>query len=251
MTTKKVLCALLAGLGVVASATPAHAFEFGTPEGKQPYRTAQNFAFELRFGPYKPQIDEEPALGGKRPYETAFGTMPRLLIALELDWQMLRIPHLGTLGPGLGIGQTSMSTSVKTVSGRESGDETSLEINPLWGVGVLRADVLWRELGVPLVPYGKLGIAVAPWRASNSGETASAGNVSGKGTTWGTQAAVGLMFALDALDPGASRTMDNTLGINGTYLFAEYYWLGLNGIGQSTPLRVGASTWTAGFTFEM
>lgn len=251
MSRKKVLLGLVAGLGVLGSAAPAHAFEFGTPESKSPYRTSQDFAFELRFGPYKPQIDEEPALAGKRPYETAFGTLPRLFVGLELDWQTLRIPHLGTIGPGAGLGYTSMSTPVKTVSGRESGDETSLEIYPFWGVGVLRVDVLWRELGVPLVPYGKLGVATAIWRSSNSGETASAANVSGKGTTWGTTAAGGIMFALDALDPGAARTMDNTLGINGTYLFAEYYWLGLNGIGQSAPLRVGTTSWTAGFAFEM
>jgi hypothetical protein len=245
------LTGLVAGLSVLAAATPARAFEVGTPEQQQPYRSAQNFAFELRFGPYKPQIDDEPALAGRKPYEQAFGTMPRLLVAMELDWQTFRIPHLGTIGPGLGVGNTSMSTKVTTVSGRPSGDETSLDVIPVWGVGVLRADVLWRELGVPFVPYAKLGVAVARWKATNSGDTSVASGVSGKGTTWGANAALGLQFSLDALDSGAARNMDNMLGINGTYLFAEYYWLGLNGIGQSAPLRVGTTSWTAGLVFEM
>jgi hypothetical protein len=245
------LAGLLAGASVLALAPSASAFEIGTPAQERPFRSAQNFAFELRFGPYKPQIDDEPALNGKKPYEQAFGTMPRLLVAMELDWQTYRIPHLGTIGPGLGVGYVSMGTDVRTVSGRPSGDETNLSITPFWGVGVLRADVFWRELGFPLVPYGKLGVAVARWNATDSGDTAVSNGVSGKGTTWGANAAVGLQFALDALDPGAARNMDNMLGINGTYLFAEYYWLGLNGIGQSAPLRVGTASWTAGFVFEL
>ncbi len=145
-----------------------------------------------------------------------------------------------------------MSANVTTRSGGPSGDDTGLEISPstLYGVGVLRLDVLWRDLGIPLVPYGKFGLAAGLARLELGG-TASAENVSGKGTTLGTQAAVGIMFALDALDPGAGRSMDSLLGINGTYLFAEYFSLGLTGLGQSKPLLVGASTWTAGFAFEM
>ncbi len=239
-------------LSLVPRAAHAQVAELSQEQPKS-FRSPQNFALELRFGPYKPNIDEEAGLksGGPGPYQRAFGTMPRLMVAVEFDWQALRIPYIGSLGPGLGVGYTSMGATVTTLSGRESGDETSLEIYPLWGVGVLRIDTLWRNLGIPLVPYGKFGIAAAPWRASNSGGTASANNVSGKGTTWGTQLAGGLMFALDAIDPGAARNMDNMLGINGTYLFAEFYSLGLSGIGQDKPLLVGAQSWTAGFAFEM
>lgn len=243
------------GTASVAASGSGPIAEEIAPKPKTDFRSPQNFALEFRFGPYRPNIDDEAGLtkdaSGRGPYERAFGHMPRLLAALEFDWQLLRIPHVGSLGPGAGIGYTSMGTTVTTLSGRPSGDETSLEIYPFWGVGVLRVDVLWRDAHIPLVPYAKLGIAGALWRATNSGGTAQADNVSGKGTTWGTQAALGIMFALDALDPGAQRNMDNMLGINGTYLFAEYYRLGLTGIGQSKPLLVGASTWTAGFAFEM
>lgn len=240
------------GLGVIAgglsAAREAHAVELGTPATEHPYRSAQNFALELRFSPYKPQIDEEPGLAG-RPYYNTFGDNPRLYVGLELDWQTLRIPHLGTIGPGLGVGMVSMSRNVRTASGRESGDETSLDIYPFYAVAVLRADALWRDLGFPLVPYAKAGLAMALWRASNSGGTSDAAGVKGKGDSWGTNIAIGLAFALDAIDQGASRNMDNATGINNTYVYFEQYWLSLNGFGGS-DLRVGTSTWAMGLAFE-
>jgi hypothetical protein len=252
---KTTLAGALAMAAFAALPREAHADDAGTEQRQKAFRSPQNFALEVRVGPYKPNIDDEPGLQrdaqGQLPFRSAFGTTPRIMVGLEFDWQALRIPHVGSIGPGLGVGYTAMSGDVTTLSGAPSGDETGLEIYPVYGVGVLRLDVLWRDLGIPLVPYGKFGVAAGFWRASNSGGTASAANVSGKGTTLGTQAAVGIMFALDALDPGAGRNMDNLLGINGTYLFAEYYSLGLTGLGQSKPLLVGSSTWTAGFAFEM
>jgi hypothetical protein len=239
----------LAAVALFAS-SDASAIELGTKATDHPFRTAQNFALELRFSPYRPQVDDDPELNGARPLADNFGTAPRLFIGAELDWQTLRIPHVGTIGPGLGVGLVGMSRNVQTATGRASGDETSLSIYPFWAVAVLRADAFWRDSGIPLVPYGKAGLGVALWRASNSGGTSSQENVSGKGTSWGTNFALGVAFALDALDPGASRNMDNATGINNTYLFIEAYWLTLNGIGQSHALHVGTNTWAAGLAFE-
>lgn len=236
-------------VGTLLVASPASAFEFGTPARERPYRTPQNFALELRFSPYYPQIDQEPGLTGK-PFDASFGGNPRVYIGLEFDWQTFRIPHVGTIGPGLGVGRVAMTRQATTVTGRASGDEYTLTIYPFYLAGVLRADVFWQEAGVPLVPYGKLGLGYALWRASNTGGTAEAAGVSGKGSTWGSHAAIGLAFALDALDMGASRNMDNSTGINNTYIYAEYYWSGLNGIGQTHALHVGTNTWAAGLAFE-
>ena len=227
----------------------ANAVELGTPATEHPFRSAQNFALELRFSPYRPQIDDDPSLAGK-PFESNFGTVPRFFLGVELDWQTLRIPHVGTIGPGLGVGYVGMTRPVQTVSGRASGDETSLSIYPLWAVAVLRGDAVWRDLGIPLVPYAKAGVGMALWRASNTGGTAVQGNVSGKGHSVGTNFALGVSLALDALDPGASRNMDNATGINNTYLYLEAYWLSLNGLGQTNALHVGTNTWAAGLAFE-
>jgi hypothetical protein len=248
------LLAITAAAGALAIPSAAHAFEFGTPASEHPYKSSQNFALELRFSPYKPQIDEEPGLSGA-PYASTFGTTRRVMMALEFDWQAIRIPNLGTLGPGAGVGYTSMSADAVTATGRPSGDSTSLSIYPFWGVAVLRADVFWRNLGFPLVPYAKAGLGYALWSASNTGGTSEAKDktgalVSGKGGSWGTQFALGLSFALDAIDQGASRNMDNATGINGTYIFFEAYWLSLNGLGQSNALHVGTNTWAMGLAFE-
>lgn len=246
---KRVVAALGAAV-CITIAGGASAFELGTPQSDHPFRSAQNFALELRFSPYKPQIDDEPSLNGKTPFADSFGNKPRLYVGLELDWQTFRIPHVGTIGPGLSVGTVSMSRTAETTSGRASGDEYTLTIYPFTLDAVLRADFLWRDLGFPIVPYGKAGLGYAIWRASNSGGTAEANAVSGKGSTWGYHVALGAALALDALDPGASRNMDNATGINNTYLYLEWYSLALDGIGQAHPLRVGTATWAAGIAFE-
>ena len=227
----------------------AHAFEFGTPKTEYPFRSAQNFALELRGAPYYPTVDDEPGLNGK-PFERAFGDKARVYVGLELDWQTIRIPYLGTLGPGLGVGRVTMSRDAITVSGRTSKDKYALEIFPLYLVGVLRADALWRATRIPLVPYAKLGLGYGIWNASTTGGTSEGGGVSGKGATLGTHAAAGVMFALDVFDRGATRSMDNATGINGTYLYAELYWANLNGLFQDSVLYVGSKSWAAGMAFE-
>jgi hypothetical protein len=235
---------------VLFSAKDASAFELGTPAREHPYSSAQNFALELRFSPYYPNVDSEPGLTGK-PFKQAFGDSPRVYIGLEFDWQTFRIPYVGTIGPGLGVGRVSMGREARTVTGRPSSDEYSLTIHPIYLAAVLRVDTFWRGAGFPLVPYGKLGGAVGLWDASDSrGTSKSSDGVEGSGATWGTHVAVGAGIPLDFIDRGASRNMDNATGINNTYIYAEYYWLGLNGLGQSNALYVGTNTWAAGMAFE-
>lgn len=248
---KRTIVAVGIVAGVIAGTKDAHAIELGTPAEEHPFRSAQNFAFELRFSPYYPQVDDEPGLQGT-PFKDAFGDKPRLYLGLELDWQTLRIPYLGTIGPGLGVGTVSMSRPAvtKTDPPQPSGDEYGLTIYPFYLAAVLRADALWRSRGFPIVPYAKLGLGYAIWRATNSGGTSAAAGVSGKGSTWGTHTALGISFALDSIDQGATRNMDNAIGINNTYVYAEYYWLNLNGLFQDNALRVGTSTWAAGLAFE-
>ena len=229
-------------------------------------RSPQTLALELRFSPFRPDIDSEPGLVGK-PYESTFGTMPRLMIAGEVDWQAFRIPHLGTVGPGVGVGYTNMSERAylkrciaklandKPKSTCESGDETSLDIWQTYMVAVVRFDALWHDFRVPIVPYVKAGLGLGFWQASTTGglsisKTAS-GPVEGRGYTFGTHLAAGAALALDWLDPHSSVTLDQSVGINSSYVFFEYYMSNLNGLGQSEALRVGATTWAVGLAFEL
>ena len=122
-----------------------------------PPESPQRFAFEARFGPYRPHIDD--AFPQTKPYETVFGDSKGFYFGLEVDWQVLRIPKFGTLGPGIGWSYTRTSTTAKKQGSNDlSAEDTSLAIMPMYGVGVLRFDELARDTVVPLVAYAKAGI---------------------------------------------------------------------------------------------
>ena len=230
---KRLLGISAAALGaLVAMETLAHAQEraLETHQHKD-YSSPQHFAFELRFAPYTPQVDNEPSLGGKTPYKDTFGTTPRLELAAEFDWQALRIPHLGTLGPGISAGITSMTAKAPKSNGTGlSAEDTTLSIYPFYLVAVFRADVLSRELGIPLVPYVKGGLGYALWRASNAVGTSTNDSVAGKGHTVGTNFALGVGLNLNAFDRRSARQLDQATGVNNTYLFAEWMYAALNGL---------------------
>jgi hypothetical protein len=225
------------------------------------FESPQHFAAEVRFSPFTPAIDSDPALNGAKPYEKVFGSSPRLLFSAEFDWQALRIPHFGTLGPGVAAGYTAMNANAQFTTPQNgtmtSGETTSLQIFPFDAMAVLRVDVLWRDLRIPLAPYVKFGLGYALWRASNTLGTSvyvdpSTGkSISGEGHSWGTHFAIGLGLNLNIFDEYAAKNFDDAMGVNNTYLFAEWTREDLSGLGfQSDPLRVGGTSWTFGLAFE-
>jgi hypothetical protein len=226
------------------------------------YESPQNFAIELRLSPFFPNIDSDPSLHGCTPFADIFGTGSSIEIAGEFDWQALRIPHLGTLGPAIGVGTVSFSTSAPSSGARvgsclksgsgSSGEQTSLNIYPGFLVAVLRADALWKELGVPFVPYAKAGLGAAVWQAQNTLGTSNYNGNSGQGYTLGTQLALGLSFNLNVFDEYAARNFDEAMGVNSTYLFAEWTDANLDGLwgAQANALRVGGTSWTFGLDWE-
>ena len=141
--------------------------------GRHPrsYESPQRWALEFRGLLYAPNVDDDPAFAQSHatPYKDTFGTMKRLAVQLEVDYQAVRIPHLGTLGPGIAAGFTEMSNNTYILGhpNEPAAEQTTLDIYPMYLVAVLRADVLKRELKIPLVPYVKGGIGFALWRASN------------------------------------------------------------------------------------
>lgn len=252
MKGKILIGAVLAAIATSSAAFASEPSELLGPRHRK-FETPQHFAFELRFSPYRPDIDSEPGLTGT-PYQNVFGTKPRLMIGAEFDWQIVRIPYLGTLGPGFAIGYTSMSAQAKLAQPRNgetySAESTSLNIIPMDVVAVLRVDTFFRDAGVPVIPYGKLGPALAFWRAYSETGTSAAQGVSGKGHTNGWVWAIGAMLSLNFFDNYAARNLDNTTGVNNTALFAELYSLNLTGVGQSNALYVGQTGWAFGLAFE-
>lgn len=253
---KRFCLSLAASVALISLSLPALADsgddDLGGYRSRRPWQSPQNMALELRFGPYRPDIDKD--FPSAKPYETSFGDSRRVYVGAELDWQALRIPYLGTLGPGFGLGYTHMSGHTRLKStGEASSESTSLGILPMYAVGVLRLDVLARETVIPLVAYGKAGVGYALWWTGNDlGPSRIDGKI-GRGSTWGTHFAVGGMFLLDALEPSSAMALDNEVGINHSYLFFEWMVSNLDGFGApaGSEMRVGASTWVAGLAFEM
>jgi len=208
--------------------------------------SAQNFAFELRFSAYRPNVDDE--FGGSGPFHEIFGDSPRLLIGAEFDWQLLRLKKVGSLGLGANLGYTKCSGRAPLADGTgRSAEDTGLQIIPMASLAVARLDLLNEELGVPLIPFVKLGPATALWSVSNGTGTAKVGSTSGRGRSDGLFYAAGLALQLDFLEPSARSSLDETTGVNHSYLFGEWT---VYDLGTSSQMQVGSNSWTLGLAFE-
>src|SRR5690348_15224613 len=106
-----IVAALTAALAsLVLLVTPhghAHELDAGNPPRQvrinndlSKLRSKRYGALELRIAPYFPAVDRE--FSSATPYRDAFGKGPSWTFGLEGDWQIFHIPHLGSIGPGLG-----------------------------------------------------------------------------------------------------------------------------------------------------
>lgn len=213
----------------------------------------QNAAFELRFGPYQPKIDDSL---GTAAYTDFFGDTNRYMFGLELDWQAWRAPYVGSVGVGVGWGYTQMAGINKidpasVIEGEAPpriAQESTLNIMPIYAVGVVRIDTFARNFYVPIVPYAKLGLGWAFWWVNDGISTATndAGQ-KGRDVSVGYQAAVGGMLLLDILEPGAALSADVDSGVNNSYLFFEWSMSDYGG----DQMNVGSNNWVTGLAFEM
>lgn len=239
-----------------------------------------NFMVELRFGPYLPNIDGSVP-GGAAPFQHIFGVncsdptnptygsvSPSFLFGAEVDYVPVRIPYLGAVGPAVGWSFTSFSNKAIFSSGPMKGqcsqENTTLQIMPMHASLALRADELMRRTGIPLVPYGKFGFGMAWWRAFTGTGTeqicgtkaapaqcvgASSDPIGhGDGLTPSLHFAVGLMLALNFLEPQASARLAQTTGVHHAYLFGEYYNDNLTL--TADVMHVGASSFVGGLAVD-
>ena len=240
-------------LNLVTPAT-AQAQLFQRPN--EEFRSPKRYALELRFGPYSPHIDDEFPGAMYPPHKTYFGDGAHLMTQIEFDFQVFN--RFGTAAVGISAGYFSETAKARNNQYAEpSGDDTSLSLFPFAVMLVYRADQLWNQLRIPLVPYGKIGLNYTIWSIYNgNGQVAAGGGIMGgpggrgRGGTRGWQGALGLSLALDFIDPGSARELDSETGVNHTYIFAEWTKYAVSGLGQSGRLNVGDTSWVAGLMFE-
>ena len=194
---------------------------------------------------------------------------PRVLGGLELDYTPLRIPYVGAIGLGIGWSMASFSNQAQLTSSSRaapqcSPEHTNLQIMPMHGSVVLRADELMRRTSIPIVPYGKFGASLAWWRSSNDsgteqvcgtaaapvrcGTTSSTVLAHGTGLSPSLHFAVGAAVALNFLEPQASARLDATTGVHHAYVFGEYYNDRLQLV--TNAMHVEASSFVAGLAVD-
>ncbi len=222
--------------------------------------TPREFAIEVRFGLYTPNVDSEFGGGNTAPQPQlyTFGSKQRPMWQIEFDWEFLQ--KFGTLALGGVVGYYKENSHACKLSGLSadgqcadpSGDNTGLRLIPLAALLVYRMDEAANYWKIPLVPYAKFGLNYTIWTVTNGD-----GNVAtypsggrGQGGTMGWQAAAGLSLQLDFLDPGAARGFDADAGVNHTYAFFELDHIDGSGLYRKDVLRVGDNTWFAGLMFE-
>ncbi len=225
-------------------------------EEARPAVPRSEFAFEIKLGPYHPDVDSEPGLAF-RPYDTTFGTGKIILPQIELDW--FPFHYWGELGLAFSLGYTQQTAHSfifdpgnPTDLNNRSADTTGFHLLPFSVSVVYRFTELADRTYVPIVPYVKLGLSYYTWWVTR-GTGALATTKTGKdalGATPGWQTSVGLTFRVDAIDPDASKNLSVELGIEHVGLFFELTYANVSGLWMSDKLYVGDLYWSGGVNFE-
>ena len=247
--------ALLAALLLLPGLAEAQKFStdadlLGPGRGRR-YKSPQTFAIEIRFGPYRPNVDGE--FDGRRtPFRDYFGTSQNVMSQLEFDYELFH--RLGTAAIGLGFGYYTISANapIGTGSGMLTSDRSSMTLVPFSVSAVYRFDYFLETRGFPLVPYGKAGLDYAYWQITDGNdEIANDGfGGTGRGGTPGWHVAMGLALVLDMFDDRASRDFDSDLGVNHTSLVFQYTHSEISGLGTGNKLHVGDTNWSLGLMFQ-
>ncbi len=207
------LLTTLAALGALG-ASPAAAQIYADQSSdlyRPPPADSENYALELRIGAYRPEADAE--------FDRIYGDQQGPLVGLELDVLPLRIPYVGRLGGGISFAwaEYRASACVDSTCSNRASERSSFRVFPFGFMAVLRADVLARELGVPLVFTGKLGLDLVQFRERVGSRDAGSGIA--LGLRWAAQVAL----ELDFINPRAARNLAEEWGINHAFFYFEAF----------------------------
>jgi hypothetical protein len=232
-------------LGIALVAASAGAAPSDPATSTEPPR---HLMVEIKLGGYRPLIDREPSLTGK-PYQEIFGGSSMLLFEMELDlilWQ-----KFGTAALGISAGYAEKYGKARLADDPNvlANDSTSLKVIPVRLLGIYRLDYGALRLGIPLVPYGKVGLVAEPWWISKGGSLEFAQGVRGRGTKFGYFFTGGLSFMLDVLEPRMAKDLTTDVGIAHSYIFAEYIYEQVNSFGKR-GLDLSSRHWMFGLSLE-
>ncbi|SET54568.1 MXAN_2562 family outer membrane beta-barrel protein [Stigmatella erecta] len=236
--------AVALGAAVFLGALPSQAQETFT--SATPLQSPRTGAVAVKLGGYKPLIDTEEGLKSA-PYEKTFGDSSMLLVELEI--QRYFYQGIGSAGVSVSAGYAEKYGKAVNLEGVESPETTSLKVAPLRLGAVYKFDYAAFRWHIPLVPYGKLGLIYTPWWVSKGDKTQEVNGRKGRGGRWGYGFTGGVAFLMDVLEPRLARDFDSDLGINHTYLFAEYTYAEVNNFG-SAGLVLSSRHWMFGLSLD-
>ncbi|MEI8258558.1 MAG: MXAN_2562 family outer membrane beta-barrel protein, partial [Deltaproteobacteria bacterium] len=246
--------ALGAAIGTLLSVHEASAQTFGYNDRRR-FESPQNFAFELRGGPYVAAVDSE--FTNVHPYQDIFGTpsayatpSQRVLFGLSFEWQALRLWRIGQLGVGASLSYTAITEKAPFTSSMtgstpatwtRGSEDTALSIIPATLHLSLRFDGLARAIQyIPIAPYIKAGLAYGLWWMTNGQGLVHVTNTQDAiGGSLGWHVALGAAVLLDSFEPRLARGWDQQQGVNHSYLFFEYDFTDLAGFSGRPQLNVG------------
>ncbi|TQF08482.1 hypothetical protein FJV41_49675, partial [Myxococcus llanfairpwllgwyngyllgogerychwyrndrobwllllantysiliogogogochensis] len=169
-------------VAMMVAALPAWAQDVGVVSTEQ-MESSRSGGIIIRVGGYKPLLDDEKALNGNTPYEDTFGDASLLLVELEL--QRYFYQGIGTAGVGVSAGYGEKYAAAKLAGGGNAAEQTALKVVPLAFNLFYKFDYAAFEWGVPLVPYGKLGLIYTPWWVTKGSDTETADGITASGGKWG------------------------------------------------------------------
>ncbi len=233
---------------------------------------------ELRFAPFVPSVDDEFSGSGEGPFARMFGEGPMLMTQVAVD-RFFLWPH-GQLGVSFSLGFLTTGADAYEYDGnqpdniarndngkpkRVKGERTDFRVYPLSVSAVYRYTELDDQFSIPLVPYGRLGIAYSLWSVSrpdggtsevsttdcmvNDPNRKCKGNL-GRGGSLGYVASLGLAVRAERIDPDAALGLRNELGVDHAGFFVEANLSKVDGFGSKKRLSVGDFAWFAGINFE-
>ncbi len=195
------------------------------------YETPLNFGFDLSYSPRK--FSNYQYVPGLISDKVGYA------VAMRFEW--LALKQYGKLGIGLGSG-VSVHPNIVIVAGSAGTEDqvATLYTIPIEVSLTYRADFVRNQI---LVPYGSVGMSLTLLKQSSSFGYSRSGLQTFKGLEFGA----GIQFNLNTLETSAARSLDQSIGINNSQLFAEYHVV--NSMGTAI-YDLSRKEWRFGIRFE-